>query len=105
MTQQERITALEAQNALLSARIKELDQRIQALIPRVATLTKEQQGEVQELAVAELQGQQERLVVYGTQARFAVAQIYDRALSQSNGKPTAPNAVADTPPGSTDRAK
>jgi len=38
-----------------------------------------QRGAVQEMAVAELQAQKERLTLYGTQARFAVAQIYDRA--------------------------
>jgi len=49
------------------------------MIPRVAALTLEQQGQVQELAVAELTRQKERLVAYTTQARFAVAQLYDRA--------------------------
>lgn len=60
-------------------RIAELDKRIQALIPRVAELSKDQQGALQELAVAELTRQKERLVAYSTQARFAVAQLYDRA--------------------------
>ncbi len=60
-------------------RIKELDARIQALIPRVAALSREQEQAVQGLAVAELERQKERLTVYSTQARFAVAQIYDRA--------------------------
>ncbi|HET7794257.1 MAG TPA: hypothetical protein VFL64_12820 [Rhizobacter sp.] len=59
-------------------RIAELDKRIQALIPSVAALSKEQQGALQELAVAELVRQKERLVAYATQARFAVAQLYDR---------------------------
>lgn len=60
-------------------RIAELDKRIQVLIPRIAALGKEQQEALQELAVAELAHQKERLVAYGTQARFAVAQLYDRA--------------------------
>jgi hypothetical protein len=34
---------------------------------------------VQEIAVAELTRQKERLAIYATQARFAVAQLYDRA--------------------------
>ena len=42
-------------------------------------LAREQGNAVQELAVAELLHQKERLAAYGTQARFAVAQIYDRA--------------------------
>ncbi|HEV7915437.1 MAG TPA: hypothetical protein VGP22_16850, partial [Albitalea sp.] len=62
-----------------AARIADLDQRIRALIPHVAALSREQQGQVQDLAVAELTRQKERLAVYGTQARFAVAQLYDRA--------------------------
>ena len=45
----------------------------------MGTLTLEQQGQVQELAVAELTRQKERLVAYTTQARFAVAQLVDRA--------------------------
>jgi len=60
-------------------RIAELDPRIQALIPRVAALSSEQQQAVQDIAVAELTRQKERLAVYATQARFAVAQLYDRA--------------------------
>ena len=62
-----------------AVRIKELDARIQALIPRVAGLSRDQEQAVQGLAVAELERQKERLAVYATQARFAVAQIYDRA--------------------------
>ena len=49
------------------------------MIPRVAALSREQQGHVQELAVAELDQQKERLATYVTQARFAVAQLHDRA--------------------------
>ena len=75
-----------------AARIKELSPRIQALIPRVATLAAEQQQAVQELAVAELTRQKERLAEYTTQARFAVAQLYDRA-----------NVVGQTP-GTADHA-
>ena len=64
-----------------AARIKALGARIAALVPRVAALSAEQQGQVQELAVAELVRQKERLAVYSTQARFAVAQLYDRATA------------------------
>ena len=68
-----------------AARIKELEARIQALIPRVAALSVDQEKAVQDLAVAELERQKERLAVYATQARFAVAQIYDRATSTKEG--------------------
>ena len=53
--------------------------RVRATAPRVAALAQEQQGEVQELAVAALVRQKERVAAYGTQARFALAQIYDQA--------------------------
>jgi len=65
-------------------RIAALGPRIGALIPRVAALSKEQQGQVQELAVAELERQKERLAAYTLQARFAVAQLYDRATVSKN---------------------
>lgn len=62
-----------------AARIEALAARVQAMLPRVDELTRAQQTEVQDMAVAELLRQKERLASYGTQARFAVAQIYDRA--------------------------
>jgi hypothetical protein len=65
-------------------RIKALGPRLQALIPRVAALQSEQQKDLQELAVTQLQRQKERLAEYTTQARFAVAQLYDRASLSSN---------------------
>jgi len=68
-------------------RIVELDKRIQALIPLVAALSKEQQGALQELAVAELMRQKDRLAAYSTQARFAVAQLYDRANKAKEPEP------------------
>jgi hypothetical protein len=67
-------------------RIDTLAAQIDALIPRVASLTKDQQQHVQGIAVAALTQQQERLAQYQTQARFALAQLYDRAnLSASAG--------------------
>lgn len=67
-------------------RIAELAHRIRALVPRVAALKAEQQGQVQELAVAELVRQKERLAEYVTQARFAVAQLHDRAHLAQDGE-------------------
>jgi hypothetical protein len=68
-----------------TGRIDALSARVDAMVPRVATLTQEQQAAVQELAVAELVRQKERLAEYGTQARFAVAQIVDRASLAREG--------------------
>jgi hypothetical protein len=68
-----------ARHERFAQRIAELDPRIKALIPRVAALSAEQQKAVQNIAIAELTQQKERLAIYATQARFAVAQLYDRA--------------------------
>jgi len=75
-----------ARHEAFAKRIAELSARIKALIPRVATLSAEQGKEVQELAVAELSRQKDRLAVYSQQARFAVAQMYDRATSETPTK-------------------
>jgi hypothetical protein len=49
---------------------------------------------LQDIAVAELQGQQERLDVYAAQARLAMAQIQDRSQLAPKG-----NAGAAAPSG------
>ncbi|HEX2540133.1 MAG TPA: tetratricopeptide repeat protein [Caldimonas sp.] len=63
-------------------RIAALDPRLGVLIPHVASLGQEQRVAAQEIAVAELTRQQHRLAAYETQARFAVAQLYDRAYAK-----------------------
>ena len=67
-------------------RIDALEAQINLLIPRVASVTQEQQDAVQNIAVAELAGAQQRLAEYQTQARFALAQLYDRASLATNAK-------------------
>jgi hypothetical protein len=69
-------------------RFEAFDVRIRALTPRIAQLlgsaqelARAQEAHLGELAVAELRQQQERLATYLTQARFAVAQIYDKSSS------------------------
>ncbi|MCE9659195.1 MAG: hypothetical protein K8R60_11600 [Burkholderiales bacterium] len=62
-------------------RIAALSPLLNVMIPRVASLQREQQRAVQDIAVAELVRQQERLADYTTQARFALAQLYDRAYA------------------------
>lgn len=69
-----------AKFARFAERIKLLRSRLVALSPRVTQLAQEQRRAAQEIAVAELSSQKERLAGYETQARFAVAQIQDRAL-------------------------
>lgn len=65
-------------------RIAALGERIEVLIPRVTVLAGEQQREVEEIAVAQLTRQKERLATYAMQARYAVAQLYDRASLARN---------------------
>ena len=69
-------------------RIAALNPRIAALLPRVVALSNEQQQQVQDIAVAELSRQKERLAVYATQARFALAQLYDRAIATRSADDT-----------------
>jgi hypothetical protein len=59
-------------------RIAAMTPVLEVMIPRVASLTREQQLAVQGIAIAELTRQQDRLNAYTTQARFALAQLYDR---------------------------
>jgi tetratricopeptide (TPR) repeat protein len=66
-------------------RIVDLGKRVDVLIPQVVALSQEQQAALQELAVAELVRQKERLAAYSVQARFAVAQLYDRATKAKEG--------------------
>jgi hypothetical protein len=73
------------------ARIKALGPRLQVLIPQVTALQDEQRRDLQQLVIAQLLRRKERLADYSTQARFAVAQLYDRAsLSSSSNADHAP---------------
>jgi hypothetical protein len=65
------------------ARIAALKPRIARLQGLTAELAHAQEAQLNDLAIAELRVRRERLVSYLTQARFAVAQIYDHAASQS----------------------
>lgn len=66
-------------------RIAELAARVDILAPRVAALATEQQGALQEIAITSLASQKERLAAYTAQARYAVAQLYDRATEPKEG--------------------
>lgn len=68
-----------ARFARFAERIAALEQRIAGLAPQVAALRAEQQAHLQGIAVAELEHQKDRLEVYATQARLAIAQLLDRA--------------------------
>jgi hypothetical protein len=88
-----------------AARIAALEQRIAGLVPQVAALRSEQAAQLQDLSVAALQGQQERLELYAQQARLGIAQLYDRAqlaVRRSDGpqaREAAPEAARPAAPG------
>jgi chromosome segregation ATPase len=94
---QRRVAALAEAQKEEPARFERFAQRIaaispllQVMIPRVAGLGKEQRTEAQDIAIAELTGQQERIAGYTTQARFALAQLYDRAYGKKDAADAAP---------------
>jgi tetratricopeptide (TPR) repeat protein len=69
--------------------------RIAGLLARTDTLMARQEHALEDLAVEELQQYQDRLQSYTAEARFALAQIYDRATSQ--GAPPPPADVKQVP--------
>jgi len=70
-------------------RIAAINPQLQVMIPRVAGLSRDQRTEAQDIAVAELIGQQQRITAYTTQARFALAQLYDRAYGKQDAEQAA----------------
>jgi hypothetical protein len=78
-----------ARHERFATRIATLAERIRALQPQVVALQAEAGERLAVLAVAELQGQQERLRVYAAQARLAIAQILDRAQLAQRSEPPA----------------
>ena len=79
-----------------STRISAVAPTLRVLIPRVEELSRVQLDAIEGIAVAELVRQQDRLQEYAHQARFALAQLYDKG---TEAKRTAP-----PPPKETDRA-
>jgi lipopolysaccharide biosynthesis regulator YciM len=65
-----------------AARLAVLKTRITELQARLVSAEKAQQGYLQQIAVAELSDQKERLDAYEVQARFALATMYDKAASE-----------------------
>ena len=87
-----------ARHERFAARIAELGARLQALQPRVLALNAQAQTQLQDIAVAELEGQKQRLDLYAAQARLAIAQILDRAqLAQRSDKAALAAAPGATP--------
>jgi tetratricopeptide (TPR) repeat protein len=83
----------------LTARIEGLRPRVLGLQQSAQAALVEQQRFLQDIAVAELKAQRDRLNTYMVQARFALASIYDRAAARV--EPPAANpaaAVAEAAP-------
>jgi len=80
-----------------AARLAALKTRITQLQARLASAEKGQQGYLQQIAVAELSDQKDRLDTYEVQARFALATMYDKAASGEPAKPTPPGPAPATP--------
>jgi hypothetical protein len=78
-------------------RITALTPLLQTMTARVAALRQEQQVALQDIAVAELTRQKERLAGYSTQARFSVAQLYDRASDQVPDQPAGNTEASHAP--------
>ncbi len=77
-----------------AARLATLKTRITELQARLASAQKGQQAYLQQIAIAELSQQKDRLDTYEVQARFALATMYDKAASGESAKPVPPAAPA-----------
>ncbi|WP_052107880.1 tetratricopeptide repeat protein [Aerolutibacter daejeonensis] len=73
--------------------IRDLRNRVRDSLERVGQLQKQQGSLIEAVAVTELTARSERLKAYQTQARYAVADSFDRA-NQAQGAPAAPGAGA-----------
>jgi hypothetical protein len=83
-------------NGEFAARIAALSARIQQLRERLAHGSQQQGAFLEGLAISELQAQKERLAAYAIQARFQLADIYDRAADKSPAG-GAPSVAPDAP--------
>lgn len=73
--------------------IRDLRNRVRDSLERVGQLQKQQGALIEAVAITELTARSERLKGYQTQARYAVADSYDRA-SQAQGAAVPPDAPA-----------
>ena len=81
-----------------AARIAALAQRISALKGALATAGERQSGYLVQLGQDELAAQKGRLAAYEVEARFALADIYDRASAPKTPAPAPPAAGDDATP-------
>jgi len=80
-----------------AARIAALAERIQSVRERLARASEQQNQYLESVAEAELRAQKQRLDAYALQARFALADIYDRGADQGQGAMAPAAAPAPAP--------
>jgi lipopolysaccharide biosynthesis regulator YciM len=80
-----------------AARLAALKTRITELQARLAGAEQAQQAYLQQIAVAELSDQKDRLDAYEVQARFALATMYDKAASGQPASKPAPTPAPGAP--------
>jgi hypothetical protein len=78
-------------------RIAALAARIKSVRERLADASVKQSEYLQNVAASELSAQKDRLATYAVQARFALADIYDRASDQADS-PAGAGSAAPSPP-------
>jgi hypothetical protein len=79
-------------------RIAALAARIKSVRARLVDTSGQQSLYLQRVAATELSAQKDRLAAYAVQARYALADIYDRAADQSDSAPGRGPASAEAPP-------
>ncbi len=83
-------------NGEFAERVAALRLRIDALQGRLVSTEQRQSAYLAQVAVGELEQQKNRLAAYQVQARFALAELYDRA---ANADHTPPAGAAGPQPG------
>jgi len=78
--------AVPANSGEFAKRVAAVRARMDRLQQRLAAVSEQQNRYLQAIAIHELEDQKERIGTYQIQARYALADIYDRAI---NGKPKA----------------
>jgi len=87
-----------ANNGQFAARVAAVAKRITALHAELASAQQQQGQYLDALAEAALHQQQQRLASYEAQARFALANVYDRAVDAEQTRPAVPAAVGTAAP-------
>ena len=75
--------AIPGTEELFGRRIAVLEPQVQVLLQRIATAKQRHEAFLEDLAITEMRAQQERLLTYRAQARFALASVYDRMQARS----------------------